>query len=214
AVPGNRSALVVQVAALALVALAGWGLVRARSRIPAYPALLGAGLLGLALAVLPTVGPGAAALRGLVRLLPVLAAMRDSHRWLALLALPVAVGFGAAVDAIAQRAAATAPALAPVAALAAVAPLALNPGLAFGLAGRLHPVPYPPEWLAARAAVSADPEPGAVLALPWMPFRDYPWAGSDLPVLTPAVRMFDRPVLWNDAVQVGGTAVAGESPAA
>src|SRR5205085_3414378 len=102
----------------------------------------------------------------------------------------------------------------PVAALAAVAPLALNPGLAFGLAGRLHPVPYPPEWLAARAAVSADPEPGAVLALPWTPFRDYPWAGSDLPVLTPAVRMFDRPVLWNDAVQVGGTAVAGESPAA
>src|SRR5205823_8857087 len=70
AVPGNRSALVVQVAALALVALAGWGLVRARSRIPASPALLGSGLLGLALAVLPTVGPGAAALRGLVRLLP------------------------------------------------------------------------------------------------------------------------------------------------
>ena len=33
-------------------------------------------------------------------------------------------------------------------------------------------------------------------------------------MLTPAVRMFDRPVLWNDAVQVGGTVIAGENPAA
>jgi hypothetical protein len=176
AVPGNRSALVVQLAALALVAFAGWGLVRARARIPLYPALLGAGLAGLTLAVLPTVEPGAAAARALARLLPASVAMRDSHRWLALLA-----------------------------------PLAVNPGLAWGLAGTLHPVRYPPEWAAARAAVAADPEPGAVLALPWTPFRDYPRAGP-LPVLDPAPRMFDRPVLWNDTVQVGSTAVAGESP--
>jgi hypothetical protein len=211
AVPGNRSVPVVQVAMLGLVAAAGWGLVRARARIPGYPALLGAGLLGLALAVLPTTGPGAAAVRAAGRVLPVLAAMRDSHRWLALLALPVAVGFGAAADAAAERAEAAA-ALTPVAALALLAPLALNPGLAFGLAGRLHPAQYPPQWQQARAAVAADPEPGAVLALPWTAFRDYPWARSDLPVLTPALRMFDRPVLWNDAVQVGDTTIAGESP--
>jgi hypothetical protein len=204
AVPGNRSALVVQLAALALVAFAGWGLVRARARIPLYPALLGAGLAGLALAVLPTVEPGAAAARALARLLPASVAMRDSHRWLALLALPIAVGFGAAVDAVADRAAG-------VAALALLAPLAINPGLAWGLAGTLHPVRYPPEWAAARAAAAADPEPGAVLALPWTPFRDYPRVGP-LPVLDPAPRMFDRPVLWNDTVQVGATAVAGESP--
>ena len=106
------------------------------------------------------------------------------------------------------------PALAPVAALAVLAPLAINPGLAWGLAGRLHPVAYPPDWSAAQAAVAADPEPGTVLALPWTPFRDYPWTGSDLPVLTPALRIFDRPVLWNDSVRVGGTVVAGESAAA
>src|SRR5262249_39089936 len=131
-------------------------------------------------------------------------AMRDGRRWLGLLALPIAVGFGAAVDALADRAAG-------VAALALLAPLTMNPGLAWGLAGTLHPVRYPPEWAAARAAVAADPEPGAVLALPWTPFRDYPRAGP-LPVLDPAPRMFDRPVLWNDTVQVGSTAVAGESP--
>jgi hypothetical protein len=213
AVPGNRSSLVVQVAALGLVALAGWGLVRARARIPTYPALLGAGLLGLALAVLPTAGPGAAAMRAATGLLPAAAAMRDSHRWLALLALPLAVGFGAAVDALADRAA-VAPALAPVAALALLGPLAVNPGLAWGLAGGLHPVAYPPAWSAVRAAVAADPGPGALLALPWTPLRDYPWSGSDLPVLTPALRIFERPVLWNDTVQVGGTVVAGESAAA
>src|SRR5262249_61948473 len=149
---------------------------------------------------------GAAAARALARLLPASVAMRDSHRWLALLALPIAVGFGAAVDALAARAAG-------VAALALLAPLAINPGLAWGLAGTLHPVRYPPEWAAARAAVAADPEPGAVLALPWTPLRDYPWAGP-LPVWGPAPRMFDRPVRWNDTVQVGSTAVAGESRSA
>ncbi len=241
-VPGNRSVLIVQVAMLGLVAFAGWGLWRARRRIQGHAALLGAGLAGLVLAVLPTVAPGAAAMRTVTRLLPAAAAMRDSHRWLALLALPLAVGFGAAVDALASRAAApasrtpvdapanqaTAPASrtpvdapasraaalagrAAVAAVALLAPVAVNPGLAWGLAGRLQPVHYPPDWYAARAAVAADTEPGAVLALPWSPFRDYPWNASDVPVLDPAPRMFDRTVLWNDTVQVGGTTIAGES---
>ena len=273
-VPGNRSVLIVQVAMLGLVAFAGWGLWRARRRIQGHAALLGAGLAGLVLAVLPTVAPGAAAMRTVIRLLPAAAAMRDSHRWLALLALPLAVGFGAAVDALASRAAApagrtpvdapasqaaapasrtpvdapasqtTAPAgrtpvdalasraaapagrtpvdalasraaalagRAAVAAVALLAPVAVNPGLAWGLAGRLQPVHYPPDWYAARAAVAADTEPGAVLALPWSPFRDYPWNASDVPVLDPAPRMFDRTVLWNDTVQVGGTTIAGES---
>ncbi len=209
-VPGNRSVLIVQVAMLGLVAFAGWGLWRARRRIQGHAALLGAGLAGLVLAVLPTVAPGAAAMRTVIRLLPAAAAMRDSHRWLALLALPLAVGFGAAVDALASRAAALA-GRAAVAAVALLAPVAVNPGLAWGLAGRLQPVHYPPDWYAARAAVAADTEPGAVLALPWSPFRDYPWNASDVPVLDPAPRMFDRPVLWNDTVQVGGTTIAGES---
>ena len=209
-VPGNRSVLIVQVAMLGLVAFAGWGLWRARRRIQGHAALLGAGLAGLVLAVLPTVAPGAAAMRTVTRLLPAAAAMRDSHRWLALLALPLAVGFGAAVDALASRAAAPA-GRAAVAAVALLAPVAVNPGLAWGLAGRLQPVHYPPDWYAARAAVAADTEPGAVLALPWSPFRDYPWNASDVPVLDPAPRMFDRTVLWNDTVQVGGTTIAGES---
>jgi len=209
-VPGNRSVLIVQVAMLGLVAFAGWGLWRARRRIQGHAALLGAGLAGLVLAVLPTVAPGAAAMRTVTRLLPAAAAMRDSHRWLALLALPLALGFGAAVDALASRAAAPA-GRAAVAAVALLAPVAVNPGLAWGLAGRLQPVHYPPDWYAARAAVAADTEPGAVLALPWSPFRDYPWNASDVPVLDPAPRMFDRTVLWNDTVQVGGTTIAGES---
>src|SRR5262249_60854559 len=102
-----------------------WGLVRARARLPLYPALVGAGLASLILAVLPTVEPGAAAARALARLLPASVAMRDSHRWLALLALPVAVGFGAAVDALADRAAGGA-------ALGLLAPLAVTPRLAWG----------------------------------------------------------------------------------
>src|SRR5262249_25650303 len=159
----------------------------------------------LILAVLPRVDPGAAAARALARLLPASVAMRDSHRWLALLALPVAVGFGAAVDALANRAAG-------VAALALLAPLAINPGLAWGLAGGLHPVRYPPDWSAARAAVAADPEPGAVLALPWTPLRSYPWAGP-LPVWLPAQRLFDRPALWSDTVQVGTVGTGGQAGA-
>jgi hypothetical protein len=202
AVPGGRSAVVVQVATLALVGLAAWGFVRARRRIDGYAGLLGAGLLGLALAVLPTSDAGAAVLRAAVRLVPAAAVMRDSHRWLALLALPLAIGLGAAADALTDK----------VAVVALLAPLAVSPGLALGLAGDLHAAHYPAGWAAARATVAADPEPGAVLALPWSAFRDYPWTGGGVPVLLATPRMFDRPVLWNDDVQVGDILVAGESP--
>jgi Alpha-(1->3)-arabinofuranosyltransferase len=216
AVPAGRGLLVVQVATLVVAVLA----LVAAARTRRDGDLLAAGALGLVLAVLPTGGAGAALLRAAARAVPAAAVMRDSDRWLALLALPLAVGFAHATAQLATRAATratraatattatTANAAGAVLVLAAVLPVALLPGLA----GQLRAAHYPAGWERARSVVDADAEPGALLALPWTPFRRYGWSGSDLPTLTPATKFFGRQVRWNDDVIVGGVPIRGEDP--
>lgn len=188
AVPAGRGALLVQVAALAVTALAAWGL----RRTPGAAGIALAGGVGLLLALAPTITAGADLLKAAG---PATGIMRDSHRWLALLALPIAVGAGTAVGKIPRHAAV----------LAILTPPALLPALA----GQLHAAHYPPDWIRVQAAVRADP--GPVLALPWTPFRDYDWAPGI--ALTPATKIFPAPVRWNDTVIVGGTTIAAEDPA-
>ncbi|GAA3759488.1 hypothetical protein HDA32_004707 [Spinactinospora alkalitolerans] len=99
-------------------------------------------------------------------------------------------------------------------------PLVLLPGLAWGAAGRLVPLSYPQEWLRVRQAVAADPAPGAVLSLPWSAYRGLDWSGDGRTVvaLDPAVKLFDRRVVWNDdlRVETGGQVrvIEGEDPLA
>ncbi|PSK97158.1 hypothetical protein CLV63_109162 [Murinocardiopsis flavida] len=101
-----------------------------------------------------------------------------------------------------------------------LAPVALLPGLAWGAAGRLAPVDYPSEWRAVRNLVDGDPRPGALVSLPWSAYRGLDWGGGGrtVVVLDPAVKSFDRRVVWNDdlRVAVGGRVrtVDGEDPLA
>ncbi|MFC4562093.1 hypothetical protein ACFO4E_09520 [Nocardiopsis mangrovi] len=107
-----------------------------------------------------------------------------------------------------------------VAAVLAVAPVVLLPGLAWGAAGRLAPVGMPAEWTAVQRIVAADERPGAVLVLPWSAYRGLDWTddGRTVVVLDPAVKLFDRRVVWNDDLRVGGDdgirVVSGEDPLA
>jgi hypothetical protein len=130
-------------------------------------------------------------------------------------ALVVAVGIGLAarwvVRACARRGAAGSGLM--VAGVAVVAPVMLLPTLAFGAAGRIEAVWYPPDWPRARAVMAADPAPGAVLVLPWTAYRGYAWNGGRT-VLDPATSFFGRRVIWNDGLRVGGRALAPEDPAA
>jgi hypothetical protein len=199
-------------AGLAVVlAVAVAGLPALWRRLPAGAAaglLLAAGL-GLVLAAAYAV-PG---LRSLVDLavahLPGGGLIRDAQKFVAPLALVEAVAFGLGVERLL-------PTLPPrwvrVAAAGLVAaPVLLLPALAWGAAGRLASVAYPDGFPQARAAMAADPVPGALLVLPWHLYLGFPWNG-DRVVLDPAQRWFTRRAVGNDDLELAGATVPGEDP--
>jgi hypothetical protein len=91
------------------------------------------------------------------------------------------------------------------------APVLLLPALAWGAAGRLAVVDYPPAFAEARAVMAADPVPGAVLVLPWHLYQPHAWNG-DRVVLDPAQRWFTRRAVGNDDLELVGLTVPGEDP--
>jgi hypothetical protein len=200
--------------------LAGFAVVLAVAAA-GLPALLGrwphgapVGLLlvagtGLVLAAAPAL-PG---LRGLVEWMvtevPGGGLLRDGHKLVAPLALAEAVCFGLGVERVL-------PALPPrwtrpAAVLLVAAPVLLLPALAWGGAGRLAAVRYPPAFTEARALMAADRVPGAVLTLPWHLYRPFSWNG-DRVALDPAQRWFTRRAVGNDDLELVGLTVPGEDP--
>jgi hypothetical protein len=96
-----------------------------------------------------------------------------------------------------------------LAVMAVIAPVILLPGLAWGAAGRLNATTYPADWLAARRLIDAGPSPGSVALLPWAAYRRFAWNDGGA-VLDPWTKLLARPVIWNDALQVGTLTVAAE----
>ncbi len=97
--------------------------------------------------------------------------------------------------------------------IALLAPVVLLPGLAWGGVGRLRAVQYPADWLTARSYLDGSGQPGSVLLLPWAQYRRYPWNRGE-PVFDPWPRLLARSMIWNDALTVGTTTVAAETPLA
>jgi hypothetical protein len=196
-------------AVVAAVAAAGLPLLFRR-----WPAGAAAGLLlaaGVGLLVASTYAvPG---LRTLVDLavahLPGGGLIRDAQKFVAPLALVEAVCFGLGVERL--LAAFPARLARPAAAGLVAAPVLLLPALAWGAAGRLAAVDYPPAFAEARAAMAADPVPGAVLVLPWHLYQAFPWNGDRM-LLDPAQRWFTRRAVGNDDLELVGLTVPGEDP--
>jgi hypothetical protein len=94
-----------------------------------------------------------------------------------------------------------------------LAPVLLLPGLAWGAAGRLHPVWYPPSWLNAARLIDGSHFAGKVLLLPWAAYRRPAWNGGRA-LLDPWPRLLSRPVIWNDGPQVGEVRMRPDDPAA
>jgi hypothetical protein len=212
-----------------LAAAAGYLLVARPCRI--CPGLGVGAMAGLAIAAIVLSGPSRAALRDLIAVWPGFAVLRDGQQYLAPLALADAVGMGAGVAWVtgslkATISAARAPrwggdaagtaalrAASALGVMAVLAPVLLLPGLAWGAAGRLHPVYYPADWLRARQLIDSDPVPGAAVLLPWAAYRRFAWNAGEA-VLDPWPRLLHRQVIWNDALQVGQQTVTAENPAA
>jgi hypothetical protein len=100
-----------------------------------------------------------------------------------------------------------------IAVLLVLAPVLLLPGLAWGAAGRLHPVWYPPEWLNAARLIDDSRATGKVALLPWTAYRRPAWNGGRT-LLDPWPRLLSRPVIWNDGPRVGNVQMLADDPAA
>jgi hypothetical protein len=191
------------------VAAAGLPLLGRRWPPGAAVGLLLAAGAGLLLAAAPAL-PG---LRDLAELVvtrvPGGGLIRDSQKFVAPLALAEAVCFGLGTERVL-------PALPvrrarPAGAALVAAPVLLLPALAWGAAGRLAAVDYPPAFAEARASMAADPIPGAVLVLPWHLYQPHAW-NDDRVVLDPAQRWFTRRAVGNDDLELVGLTVPGEDP--
>jgi len=210
--PGRGSWLWMPAFALvAVVAVAGWRRILDRLERGAAFALVAAAALGLAVAAASGGPPG---LRGLVGLVvehvPGGGLVRDAQKLVAPLALALAVGFGVGVEwLLGLLASARARGVAAV--LLVAAPVLVLPALAWGAGGRLGTARYPASWAEARAAMEADPVPGAVLVLPWHLYVAFPWNGGRVS-LQPAQRFFTRRAVTNDDLELRGMTVPGEDP--
>lgn len=196
---------------LAAVAIAGY--ILAARRQARSPGLGAAALAGLAVAAAGVIPPGRLILKDLIGIWPAFAVLRDGQQYLAPLALAEAAGFGAAVTwavrdlpAPAARRAAGA-----LGVMAVLAPVLLLPGLAWGAAGRLHPVWYPADWARARQIIDGDRRPGPALLLPWGAYRRYPWNNAEA-AYDPWTLLLSRRVILNDALEVGRQTLAAEDP--
>jgi len=212
---------------LGLVASAAAGYVFLARRQRGWIGVGLAGSVGLAVAAIGVTSPTRAMLHDLIAAWPGFAVLRDGQQFVAALALMQAVGIGAGVakllgmtrrppvrgtpSRLGRRR--VEPAAVALAMLAVLAPVALLPGLAWGAAGRLRPVQYPADWLAARRIIDGSGEPGSVLVLPWAAYRRYPWNNREA-VYDPWNKLLSRAVVSNDGLEVGTKVLTQESPAA
>jgi hypothetical protein len=217
---------------LALVVAAAAGFAGLALRRRSWPGLGPAAVAGLAIACIGVTAPGRDLLRAASTLWPGFAALRDGQQFAAPLALAEALGAGLAAAWVAGRPVVSLPVVSlPVVSLPGLgqprasrsglaialamllAPVLLLPGLAWGAAGRLRPVWYPPGWLHAAQLIDRSPAPGAVLLLPWAAYRSPSWNGGRT-LLDPWPRLVSRPVIWNDGPRVGSTELRPDDPAA
>ena len=168
---------------------AGWGAETDRSAPLAALAVVGL-LLGAGVS-----GPLAGGYRLAFDVLPLFEAMREQQKWLALVVLAYAVGFGCGVEWLARR-----PRRA-VAAVAGALPLLLAPGLVWGLGGSVRTSEYPDGWV--QASDVMGPGQGTVLFLPWHAYQPFGFTDGRT-VATPAAAFFARPALVSDAVELPG----------
>jgi len=214
--------------ALVLTAAAGYVLFASRQR--RWPGLGAAAVAGLVVASVGVTAPGRELLRAATALWPGFAVLRDGQQFVAPLALAEALGAGLVVAWVASPSPLRAtiaqgdsdgrqvggvradrPGLAIAVALL-LAPVLLLPGLAWGAAGRLRPVWYPADWLAAARVVDASRAHGQVLLLPWAAYRRPAWNGGRT-VLDPWPRLLSRQVIWNTGPRVGNVQLRPDDPA-
>lgn len=208
AVPASRSATLIPLVTLVFLALAAAGYPVLRAAWPGTVAgrLAGLSVGGLIVAALGAVGPTATGLAWLVAHGPGTGLLRDGPKYAMPYALLLALTVAAGAERLAVRLGRERGPL--VLATVMVLTLLSLPDLAFGGLGAIRPVAYPSDWARITAIVAEDP--GEVVALPLAAYRRYPW-NPGRTVIDVAPRWLPAPVITDDTLVVGSTALAGES---
>jgi hypothetical protein len=213
-VPPSRTGTAGWLSVALLVVLVGIGLRRwvryaGRREVAAFTTCW---VLGWGIAVLTWAAPDQMA--WVVAHVPGSGVLRDGARLLALCAplLVAAAGHGAATV-LGGVARAARPATAVVLLLA---PVAVMPDAAFGVAGRLTPTELPADYALAREAMARDLSSGSrgdVLLLPLTSYRQPAWNHGHK-VLDPVGRFLAPDFVAGDDLFVSGRRIAGEDPRA
>ncbi|MBP2329978.1 hypothetical protein JOF56_010363 [Kibdelosporangium banguiense] len=202
-VPGSREMPLLPVFTLFALLVVFIGLQSATEKWLRGLLLLGAA--GVVIAVFGTLPGGDVALRWAVEHIPGAGLLRDSQKYAAWWALPMAIGFALGVQ-VASKYLTNRIALITVASLL---PLVTMPDFAWAGFNRLATTAYPSDWTAVADLLRRDRQTGDVVALPLSAFRRFPW-NDNRTQLDPAPRILPRTVITDDTVVVGGRPIAGE----
>ncbi|HIM63625.1 MAG TPA: hypothetical protein EYM42_12975 [Dehalococcoidia bacterium] len=165
-----------------------------------------AGVIGMVMAA----APGIKFVNGLFTLLweeiPLYRGFRDTHKFVALLALAYAYlgAFGLQTLVEKVKLDATSPRWAPLAASGVFIVLtAIYAMPIFGVWGRVKPTNYPDDWQTVRTMIDDDPEDFTVLVLPWHMYMGFDWLPNRWNNLAnPAPSFFSKPVISGDNIEV------------
>ena len=155
-------------------------------------------------------GPAGAAYAWAFRVAPWFRLMREPQKWLGLLALAYAVGFGAGAAAVVDEVRSRRLRVVATAMLLAM-PLAYGWTALDGFHGSLAPSPTPASWAAADTLMGSGE--GAVLALPWSHYVALDLTQGRV-VSNPLASAFARPVLVSDQSGYGSVTVSSSDPRA
>ena len=137
--------------------------------------------------------------------------LRDGQKWLAPLALTLALAAPLGAGLVAQRIAEPVSRRVLIGALIAL-PFIVMPDAAWGVSGRMTAVQWPSDWAIVRGLVAQSPADTAVL--PWGTFRSFDW-NAQRTQLDPAPRWLPVTTVVDDRLLVGTRQgvvdVAGES---
>ncbi len=201
AVPGSRTTLFALLATLVLAGVVTAGIPVVDRRPAAVPLLVLAAVSVLVCAALAT-GPGLAVLRVMAETAPGFGVLRDGQKWVALAVPGYTLAGAGAVVSLRRWLRPSWAALG-----CCVALIATLPDLAWGVAGKLEPVHYPPGWAKVAAAINTDPR--AVAVLPADGMRRFSWSGME-PMLDPLPRWVRAEVLSTGDLTISGHTVFGE----
>jgi hypothetical protein len=141
--------------------------------------------------------------------LPAYRAFRDSHKFVALLALGYvylgAYGVGQLISAQTTLAGISRKLIQATICVAFVAPILYTIPI-FGSAGQLEPTEYPDDWVHVRDILDQDDEEYNILVLPWHMYMRFPWLPNKWTLLAnPAAQFFSQPTISGDNLEIATT---------